>query len=200
MQNTKNIYKQLPHVDKTQRALQKDQKPFIVWFTGLSGSGKSTISSLLDQELVKAGYHTYVLDGDNVRLGLNSDLGFSDRDRNENIRRVGEVAKLMLDAGLIVLAAFISPFREERDMVRRINAPGEFLEVYVDAPLEVCEQRDPKGLYKKARSGEIKNFTGIDSIYEPPLSPEVHLKNYQEDAADLVQFLMDELRRLGLIR
>lgn len=194
-----NIFHQKHSVNKTERAKQKNQKPCIIWFTGLSGSGKTTLSNLLDLQLHKLGYHTYMLDGDNTRLGLNRDLGFSDEDRKENIRRSGEVARLMVDAGLIVLAAFISPFRNEREMVRQMNAPDEFIEVYIDTPLDVCEQRDPKGLYKKARLGQIKNFTGIDSRYEPPLYPEIHLNNHSQDAEKMVGLILDELRRLGLI-
>jgi bifunctional enzyme CysN/CysC len=156
-----------------------------VWFTGLSGSGKSTLANLLEKRLHTQGRHTYVLDGDNVRHGLNRDLGFTEADRVENIRRVAEVAKLMVDAGLIVIVAFISPFRVEREFARSLFAPGEFVEVFVDAPLEECERRDPKGLYAKARRGEIPAFTGISSPYEPPLQPELRLRpaEYDLDAA-----------------
>src|SRR5204863_4538635 len=149
------------------------------WFTGLSGSGKSTIANLLEKRLAAEGRHTYLLDGDNVRHGLNRDLGFTEADRVENIRRVAEVAKLMVDAGLVVLVSFISPFRAERQMARELFDEGEFVEVFVDAPLEECERRDPKGLYAKARAGLVKNFTGIDSAYEPPDKPEVHLTPQQ---------------------
>jgi len=158
-------------VDKNLRAELKQQKPAVLWFTGLSGAGKSTIAGALETRLAQLGYHTYLLDGDNVRHGLCSDLGFSEQDRRENIRRIGELAKLMADAGLIVLTAFISPHRAERQMVRDLLPESEFMEVYVNTSLEVCEQRDPKGLYKKARAGEIANFTGIDSAYESPLDP-----------------------------
>lgn len=164
---------------KQQRSEQKQQKPCLIWFTGLSGSGKSTIANALEALLFEMGYHTYLLDGDNVRHGLNKDLGFSDEDRIENIRRIGEVANLFVDSGLIVLTAFISPFTSEREMVRELMADDEFIEVFVDASLAVCEQRDPKGLYKKARAGEIKNFTGIGSRYEEPLSPELVINSDQ---------------------
>lgn len=162
-------------VTKHQRAALNHQQPFVIWFTGLSGSGKSTIANVLDAHLFQHGFRTYLLDGDNVRHGLNKDLGFDQASRVENIRRVGEVSKLMVDAGLIVITAFISPYRSDRAMVRQMFEAGEFIEVFVDTPLEICEQRDPKGLYKKARSGTIKDFTGIDSPYERPESPEVVL-------------------------
>ena len=173
LRRASNIHHQHVDIDKARRAAQKAQKPCLVWFTGLSGAGKSTIANILERKLVAQGAHTYLLDGDNVRHGLNKDLGFTDADRVENIRRVGEVAKLMVDAGLIVLASFISPFRDERRMVRDMLGEGEFIEVFVDTPLDIAEQRDVKGLYKKARSGVIKNFTGIDSPYEPPESAEL---------------------------
>jgi len=158
-------------IDKEFRSKLKKQKPVVLWFTGLSGAGKSTVAGALETKLAQAGYHTYLLDGDNVRHGLCSDLGFSEQDRRENIRRIGELAKLMADAGLIVLSAFISPHRAERQLVREMLPEGEFLEVFVNTSLEVCEQRDPKGLYKKARAGEIPNFSGIDSEYEAPVNP-----------------------------
>jgi len=160
-------------VQRDARASQKQQKPCMIWFTGLSGAGKSTVANALDERLNQAGQHTYLLDGDNVRHGLNRDLGFSDQDRIENIRRIGEVGRLFTDAGLIVLSAFISPFRSDRQMVRNLFPLGEFIEVHIATELSVCEQRDPKGLYKKARSGEIKHFTGIDSAYEVPHSAEL---------------------------
>ncbi|MBL0527971.1 MULTISPECIES: adenylyl-sulfate kinase [Aeromonas] len=181
-------------VDKQSRAEQKGQKPLVIWFTGLSGAGKSTLAGALEQALAAAGKHTYLLDGDNVRHGLCGDLGFDDAARQENIRRVGEVAKLMVDAGLIVLTAFISPFRAERQLVRNLVGEGEFVEVFVDAPLAVCEERDPKGLYKKARAGEIRNFTGIDSAYEAPDQPEIHLLNAGKPVDALVEELMTALR------
>ena len=176
-------------VDKDARARANAQKPCVLWFTGFSGSGKSTIADALEQKLHAMGKRTYLLDGDNVRHGLNKDLGFTDQDRVENIRRVAEVAKLMVDAGLIVLTSFISPFRAERDMAREMLDEGEFVEVFVDTPLEICEARDPKGLYKKARAGELKNFTGIDSDYEVPEAAEIVLKS-GEVAADV---LADEI-------
>lgn len=184
-----NTHWQKVDVNQKMRAEQKGQKPCIVWFTGLSASGKSTIANLVEKKLLNIGKHTYLLDGDNVRHGLNKDLGFVDVDRVENVRRIGEVSKLMVDAGLIVLTAFISPFRSERQMVRDLVENGEFLEVFVDTPLEICEQRDPKGLYKKVRAGQIKNFTGFDSPYEAPRNPDIHIqadKLTPEDAADLV--------------
>ena len=186
-------------VDKQSRAEQKGQKPLVIWFTGLSGAGKSTLAGALEQALAAAGKHTYLLDGDNVRHGLCGDLGFGDAARQENIRRVGEVAKLMVDAGLIVLTAFTSPFRAERELVRNLVGEGEFVEVFVDAPLSVCEERDPKGLYKKARAGEIRNFTGIDSAYEAPDQPEIHLLNAGKPVATLVDELLTTLRQRGQI-
>lgn len=184
-----NIHWQAVDVNKAARSGQKRQKPAVLWFTGLSASGKSTIANLIERKLHTMGKHTYLLDGDNVRHGLNRDLGFVEADRVENIRRIGEVAKLMVDAGLIVLTAFISPFKAERRMVREMLDDHEFIEIFVDTPIEICEQRDPKGLYKKARAGEIKNFTGFDSPYEAPDSPEIHLQMANmsaEDAAELV--------------
>jgi bifunctional enzyme CysN/CysC len=171
-----NVHWQALEVTKTARSHIKHQRARCLWFTGLSGSGKSTIANLLEKRLHADGKHTYVLDGDNIRHGLNRDLGFTEEDRVENIRRVGEVAKLLVDAGLIVMVAFISPFRAERELARSLFDDGEFIEVFVDTPLEECERRDVKGLYAKARRGEIKNFTAIDSDYEPPLSPEIHLR------------------------
>jgi adenylylsulfate kinase len=172
-----NIVWHESHIDKEQRAKQKNQKPCIIWFTGLSGSGKSTLANALELKLYEMGVHTYLLDGDNVRHGLNRDLGFSEVDRVENIRRIGEVAKLFVESGTIVLSAFISPFKSDREIARSLVEKDEFIEVFVDTPLDVCENRDPKGLYKKARDGEIKNFTGIDSPYEKPQNPEIHLTN-----------------------
>lgn len=167
----------------------KNQKPAVLWLTGLSGSGKSTIANIVEKKLARMNRHTFLLDGDNVRHGLNKDLGFTEADRVENIRRVGEVAKLMTDAGLIVITAFISPFRSERGMVRGMMQPGEFIEVFVDTPLEVAEARDVKGLYAKARSGQLKNFTGIDSPYETPDNAEIWIDTTEmtpEEAADLI--------------
>ncbi|MGD9866884.1 MAG: adenylyl-sulfate kinase [Hyphomicrobiales bacterium] len=194
-----NIQWQALEIDKAARAGLKGQRPCVLWFTGLSGAGKSTIASLLEKQLHAHGRHTYVLDGDNVRHGLNRDLGFTDADRVENIRRVSEAARLFVDAGLIVLVSFISPFRDERRMARELFGDGEFIEVFVDTPLDVCERRDPKGLYRKARAGQIKNFTGIDSVYEPPEAAEVRLDAGRGEAADHVSALIDELRRRGVI-
>ncbi|WP_175720731.1 sulfate adenylyltransferase subunit CysN [Burkholderia anthina] len=191
-----NVHWQAVDVDRDARALQKAQTPRIVWLTGLSGAGKSTIANLVEQRLHALGKHTYLLDGDNVRHGLNRDLGFTEADRVENIRRVAEVARLMLDAGLIALVSFISPFRAERDMARAMVGPDEFVEVFVDTPLAIAEERDPKGLYKKARKGELKHFTGIDSPYEPPAQPELRIDTVAESpeaAADrIVAYLLRE--------
>ena len=181
-------------VDKGSRATLKGQSPCVLWFTGLSGSGKSTAANRIEQKLQALGRHTYLLDGDNVRHGLNKDLGFTDQDRVENIRRVAEVAKLMADAGLIVLVSFISPFRSERRMARDLMAEGEFLEVYMDTPINVCEDRDPKGLYKKARAGEIKNFTGIDSDYEIPELADITLESHRHDVDELAEQVIAYLR------
>jgi len=199
LRRSHNVHLQHLEVNKEARALQKRQTPCVVWFTGLSGAGKSTIANLVEKRLHARGCHTYLLDGDNVRHGLNKDLGFTDEDRVENIRRIGEVAKLMVDAGLIVLTAFISPFRAERRMARRLMADGEFVEVFVDTPLAVAEQRDPKGLYKKARKGELKNFTGIDSPYEPPESPEIHLMAGSGTADHLADEVVENLVRSGIV-
>ncbi|MGR5232323.1 adenylyl-sulfate kinase [Vibrio rotiferianus] len=187
-------------VDKQFRAGLKKQKPAVLWFTGLSGAGKSTVAGALENRLAELGYHTYLLDGDNVRHGLCSDLGFSEQDRRENIRRIGELAKLMADAGLIVLSAFISPHRAERQLVRDLLPEGEFIEVFVNASLEVCEGRDPKGLYKKARAGEIPNFTGIDSEYQAPANPEIDLPAGEKSVEELVDLCLIDLKKRGVIR
>ncbi len=196
LRRASNIHWQKLEVDKHARAQLKGQKPCILWFTGLSGAGKSTVANMVEKKLLAMGRHTTILDGDNVRHGLNKDIGFTAEDRVENIRRVGEVAKLMVDAGLITLVSFISPFRSERQMARAMVEADEFLEVFVDAPLELCEQRDPKGLYAKARRGEIKNFTGIDSPYERPENAEMHLQvsagETPEQLAERVIGLMEE--------
>jgi len=187
-------------VDQSVRAGQKNQRPAVVWFTGLSASGKSTLAGALEEVLTAQGYHTYLLDGDNVRHGLCGDLGFSDADRTENIRRIGEVAKLMADAGLIVMTAFISPFRADRRIVREILPDGQFVEVFMGASLEVCKARDPKGLYLKAERGEIKGFTGIDSPYEAPPEPEVHIDADQLSVPEGVNRLLDYLHRRKILR
>ena len=188
-----NIHWQALEINRQARAAAKHQAARCVWFTGLSGAGKSTIANLLEKRLHAAGKHTYILDGDNVRHGLNRDLGFTEADRVENIRRAAEVARLMVDAGLIVLVSFISPYRSERRLARELFAEGEFVEVFVDAPLEICERRDSKGLYAKARRGELMNFTGIDSVYEPPESPEIHLHSGTTDAKACAAAIMDRL-------
>ena len=182
LRRSTNIQWQHLDVSKESRAAHKHQQPKCLWFTGLSGSGKSTIANLVERKLLAEGRHTYLLDGDNVRHGLNRDLGFSDADRVENIRRVAEVARLMVDAGLLVLVSFISPFRSERRLARQLMAPGEFVEIFVDTPLEECERRDPKGLYAKARQGRLKNFTGLDSAYERPEAPDLTLNTVEHDA------------------
>lgn len=168
------------------RSKRLNQIPRLIWFTGLSGSGKSTLANAVEAQLFQDGFHTYLLDGDNVRTGLNNNLGFSDDDRKENIRRIGEVSKLMMDAGLLVISAFISPFRKEREMIAELVGKENFLEVFVDCPLEICEQRDIKGLYQLARDGIIKNFTGIDSPYEAPTNPKVHIHSDQEELKDSI--------------
>ncbi len=182
------------HVGKEERSKIKDQKPCILWFTGLSGSGKSTIANAVESKLLELGKHTYLLDGDNVRMGLNKGLTFSNEDRIENIRRIGEVSKLFVDAGTIVLTAFISPFQEDRDQVRALAAEDEFIEVFIDTPLEVCESRDPKGLYQKARKGEIPNFTGISSPYEAPKQPEIHVKTDTQSLEDSTEQIINHLK------
>lgn len=186
-------------ITRAERSANKNQKPCLLWFTGLSGSGKSTIANALDVALHERGYHTFLLDGDNVRHGLCNDLGFSDADRVENIRRVGEVCKLFADAGLIVMSAFISPFTSDRRMVRKLFPAGEFIEVFMDAPLETCESRDPKGLYKKARAGEIRHFTGIDSPYEVPAHPEIRLDTSRHSVDDCVESVIAYLLERELI-
>lgn len=186
-------------VEKQERARLKRQKPCIIWLTGLSGAGKSTIANALDQFLVDKGFHTYLLDGDNVRHGLNKDLGFSEEDRVENIRRVGEVSRLFVDAGVIVLCSFISPFRTDRNLVRELVKTDEFVEVYVKASVATCEERDVKGLYKKARAGQIKNFTGIDSPYEIPEHPELLLNTEINDVSECVGQLVAVLRTHGYL-
>ncbi len=194
-----NTYFQAFEVTKAARARLNAQKPALLWFTGLSGAGKSTIADRLEKKLHALGKHTFVLDGDNVRHGLNRDLGFTEGDRVENIRRVAEVSKLFVEAGLVTLVAFISPFRAEREMARELVAPGEFIEIFVDTPLAACEERDPKGLYKKARRGELRNFTGLDSPYEPPSNPELILDALNESADDLADRIIDFMQRRGML-
>ncbi|XAK38144.1 adenylyl-sulfate kinase [Campylobacter coli] len=175
-------------ITKAQRAKLKKQKPRVLWFTGLSGSGKSTLANAVEKKLFEQGFHTYLLDGDNVRHGLNGDLGFDEASRVENIRRIGELCKLFMDAGMIVLCAFISPFEKDRKLVKDLLEEDEYIEIFVDTSLEVCEKRDPKGLYKKARQGEIKNFTGIDSPYERPKNP--HIRITKEDLNENVDMIL----------
>ncbi len=194
-----NLFWSAISVTPAQRAQLKHQQPCLVWFTGLSGSGKSTLANALDQALHQLGFHTFLLDGDNVRHGLNKDLGFSEADRVENVRRIGEVSKLFTQAGLIVLGAFISPFAADRQLVRSLFQPGQFLEVFIATPLSTCEARDPKGLYVKAREGELSNFTGIDSPYEVPANPELSLNTAQLSVEECVDRLLGLLHHHGLI-
>lgn len=190
------------HEHTVSRSLKQELKGHqacVLWYTGLSGSGKSTIANAVEAKLFELGKHTYTLDGDNIRHGLNGDLTFSDKDRVENIRRIGEVSKLFVDAGLIVSTAFISPFLSDRQQARALLGEGEFIEVFIDTPIEVCEQRDPKGLYKKARSGEIKNFTGIDSAYEAPTEAEVHVKTADQSIEQSVDQIIEYLVKQQII-
>jgi bifunctional enzyme CysN/CysC len=198
LRRSQNVHWQAVDVDKQLRAQQKGQRACVLWLTGLSGAGKSTIANLIEKQLTSAGRHTYLLDGDNVRHGLNKDLGFDAQDRVENIRRVAEVSRLMVDAGLIVVVSFISPFRAERRMARALFEPGEFIEVFVDTPLAVAEQRDAKGLYRKARRGELQNFTGIDSPYEAPERPEIRIDTTAVSAAQAAELVVAHLRRAGV--
>ena len=193
MEATKNIVWHATTITKQDRHRMNGHKSAILWYTGLSGAGKSTLANKVEEKLFERGIHTYVLDGDNIRHGLNKGLGFSTEDRKENIRRIGEVSKLFVDAGAFVSTAFISPYREDRDMVRQLVNDGEFIEIFVNAPLDVCEERDPKGLYKKARAGEIKNFTGIADPYEAPQNAELTIytgeKTLEECAAEVISYL-----------
>ncbi|SEI86785.1 bifunctional enzyme CysN/CysC [Allopseudospirillum japonicum] len=195
--NTTNLYQQDMLVTKAHKSKMKNQTPKVLWFTGLSGAGKSTLANALEVELYHLGYHTHILDGDNVRQGLNKDLGFTDADRVENIRRMAEVAKLMNEAGIIVITAFISPFASERKMARQLIGENQFIEIFVDVPLQIAEARDPKGLYKKARLGEIKNFTGIDSVYEVPNDPDLHIKTDQLSIPECVKTIIKHMKLSG---
>ncbi len=199
MKTPKNIFWHPSKVSKKNRESQNGHKGLVVWFTGLSGSGKSTLAHTLEDALYKIGCRTFVLDGDNIRHGLCRDLGFSDQDRSENIRRVGEVSKLFADAGIIVLAAFISPFADDRKFIRSLVEEDAFLEIYCDSPIEVCEARDVKGLYKKARLAEIENFTGLSSIYETPIIPDLVLHTSVDSVNDCVKILINKLYEIGAI-
>ena len=198
-QHDENVVWHAHPVTQQQREQHHGHRGVVLWFTGLSGSGKSTVAGALEEALHERGVSTYLLDGDNVRHGLCSDLGFSDEDRKENIRRVGEVARLMVDAGLMVVTAFISPFRSERQLARDLVAEGEFIEVFVDTPLAEVEKRDPKGLYKKARRGELKNFTGIDSPYEAPEQPEIRIETLRHSAEEAADLIVQQLRERGFL-
>ncbi|GAA61843.1 adenylylsulfate kinase [Pseudoalteromonas sp. BSi20652] len=200
MTQDENIVWHTQTVSREQKQNHKGHKPVLLWYTGLSGSGKSTIANAVESKLFELGCHTYLLDGDNVRMGLNKGLTFSDEDRIENIRRISEVAKLFVDAGLIVSTAFISPFAADRAQARSIMAEGEFLEVFIDTPIEVCESRDPKGLYKKARAGEIPNFTGISSAFDVPVSPEIHIKTAQYSIDQCVDQIIKYLKEKEVIK
>ena len=190
MNHSGNISRQQYRITREERVKSLDQQPLILWFTGLSGSGKSTLADLLEQELFERGIHTMLLDGDNIRHGLNSNIDFSPEGRKENIRRIGEVSKLFLDAGLVVLTAFISPYREDRQLVRNL-AGGDFVEIFVDCPLEICEERDIKGLYQKARKGEIKEFTGISAPFEIPENPDITVRTAEEEAETSVKKILN---------
>ncbi|MDG1733107.1 MAG: adenylyl-sulfate kinase [Thalassotalea sp.] len=197
---TENTVWHSQEVSKQDRAELKGQKPCLLWYTGLSGSGKSTVANAVDDILFQQQCHTYLLDGDNVRHGLNGDLGFSDEDRVENIRRISQVGKLFVDSGLIVSTAFISPFQSDRDMARDMLEQGEFIEVFIDTPIEICEQRDPKGLYKMARAGEIKDFTGISSGYDIPATPEIHVKTAEQSIEQCATQIVNHLKQHGYIK
>lgn len=200
MAETENIKWHHSKITKEHRRQLNNHNSAVVWFTGLSGSGKSTISVELEKELHHMGVRTYRLDGDNIRHGLNKNLGFSPKDRKENIRRIGEVSKLMVDAGLVTLSAFISPYRKDRDEIRDLLDEGEFIEVFVDASIETCESRDPKGLYKKVRTGEIKGFTGIDAPYEAPVDPEITVDTDVQCVGESVETILSYLKAKGYLK
>jgi bifunctional enzyme CysN/CysC len=193
LRRSQNLHWQALEVSRDSRAALKNQRPAVLWLTGLSGAGKSTIANLVDKKLNRMNRHTFLLDGDNVRHGLNRDLGFTDADRVENVRRIGEVARLMTDAGVIVITAFISPFRAERQMVREMMQPGEFFEVFIDTPLAEAEARDVKGLYRKARAGQLANFTGIASPYEVPVAPDIHIDTTKMSADEAATLIVERL-------
>jgi bifunctional enzyme CysN/CysC len=199
LRRSENLAWQALEIDKGARAELKDQAPFVLWLTGLPAAGKTALANVLEKELHRLGRHTYLLDGENIRQGLSKDLGFTDADRVENIRRVAEVARLMVEAGLVVIVAFISPFRNERRMARALVEPDEFVEVFVDAPLDVAAARDPKGLYAKAQRGELRNFTGIDSPYEPPEEPDVHVDTGSLSPEESAERVLAVLRERGLL-
>jgi adenylylsulfate kinase len=200
VQKATNITWHEHKITRAERERLAGHKGMVLWFTGLSGSGKSTIANLVDEKLYQRGVRSYVLDGDNIRHGLNKNLGFSAEDRAENIRRIGEVAKLFADAGVIAITCFISPYRSDRDAARQLLPAGRFVEIFVDCPLDICEQRDPKGLYKKARAGQIKGFTGIDDPYEPPLQPELVLRSGDKDPETLANEVIAYLESVGAFR
>lgn len=200
VQKATNITWHAGQIGKAEREQLMRQKGVVIWYTGMSASGKSTLAHAVEERLFELGHLSYVLDGDNIRHGLNKNLGFSPEDREENIRRIGEVAKLFAEAGVIVMTAFISPYRKDRQIARDLLKPGEFIEVFVDAPLAVLEQRDPKGLYKKARAGEIKEFTGISAPYEAPEKPELHLNTDQHNLVQCVDLVMQYLRAKGILQ
>ncbi|WP_085683460.1 MULTISPECIES: adenylyl-sulfate kinase [unclassified Pseudomonas] len=192
---SENLVAHTTAVDAERRSIIKNQRPTVIWLTGLSGAGKSSVANALELALCNEGRHTYLLDGDNVRLGLCHDLGFSDKDRIENIRRISEVSKLFIDAGLIVITAFISPFKRDRALAREVIGAENFIEVFIDTPLNECERRDPKGLYKKARQGLIANFTGIDSAYEPPENPQIKINTLEDDLPTAARRIIDFINK-----